>query len=121
MTRLYHNLVASISLLVAGFLALGATAVHLKAERDARPPTVVIPDASQARAVCREFIERKAPTVVPVFYPNWRVKAPAHGSGRWQVIAEFQAVHGSGVTTHHRMLCVVDHTPGTRWKLEKLV
>lgn len=80
-----------------------------------------MPTASQARATCRLFIERRSATdVQAVQYPDWRVKAPAHGGARWQVMTEYQANHGGGATTHHRVLCVIEFNPASGWRLVKL-
>lgn len=123
--KLLRNLTLSIVGALALFLFGGAWLVH---EREARvvaaaqPQPVTAPTASQARAVCREFIDRRIQgTVYPVQSRDWRVKAPGTDSNRWQVVTEFVQEHGSGVATRHRMLCVIDFTEGTGWTLARLV
>ena len=79
------------------------------------------PTASQARATCSLFLERRSTADVRmVDYRDWRVKAPAHGGARWQVMTEYQADHGGGASTHHRTLCVIEFNPANGWRLVTL-
>lgn len=124
MKNFLRNLTVCIVLALVAFVALGSWAVHEKASRDAKPlrtERAPAPDASQARAVCREFIERQTRNAEPLFFQLWRVKAPADGGNRWQVVAEYKLAHTGGVLTVHRSLCVIELQPGAGWRLVKLV
>lgn len=114
---------AAAALFTVGAAGLIGWAVNEKAARDAAPPVVdTLPTASQARYVCREFIDRRSGFTVAEWTDRrtWAVKAPPHGSNRWQVVAEFVTQHPGGVTTRHRMLCIIEAEPNG-WKVRKLV
>lgn len=121
--KFLRNLTLSVVAVLVAFVALGSWAVHEKADRvaaAAQPVEVATPTASQARASCRMFIDRRMNDISMVYYADWRVKAPAHGSNRWQVVAEFRQDHGGGATTMHRALCLLEFNPANGWRLVKL-